>query len=219
VHLVLTADGEETIYDWYFDVCLEKQIVETGCGNFSLTNDSENYNIELTILAYSPTFRYEQLGDTVVILPNTTYSFTLPAPGMYKASIKYDEPSFTDTITEYLPYMCTVQACMLKLVTDVLCIAEADPCCKECNNEALKKNEADRLELNKLMALYSVYVSHFSAIEQFSFIDFNLPTDQEEAAFIDLAKLISKISDLTNRCSSLICIENQITVINCGCNG
>lgn len=134
--------------------------------------------------------------------------------GVYVVYIRYQAgvPSKTCTYLEddldivhtYPIYeICDLQNCYMRIVEDLLC-NEIDPCCETCDEDVLRQMELQRLELNKMIALYFTLLSLLN-MERVNYLGVNVLFDSNKSPVdMDRYKLIMKIKDVITKIGEVV---------------
>lgn len=212
----VTIDGVATTYTVEFTVCPPSTITFDSCGVYIFKNNFPS-SVNLAIKTANGTIIVED----VTVLADGEYQFTLVTPGIYVVYYTFtievvDSDPVTITYASQVNFFCTIEACLLSLLNQVLCADAADPCCNICTAEQKEKVEMLRFELNKLSALYGYYlVLNFGIRAKY------LGVFQMNAQLLEELKqlddVITKIAEITKRCGLEKCQEDALTQLGCGC--
>ncbi len=144
LEIIATVGTTSTTEYTYLLVCPNVEWERTACKSYTITTDSTSlinfkvYDLDATLLH-------------TVTFSSGAGSFTLAEEGVYLVQ-------FSDGITYSLYEFCELQACLKKLIREILCPDLDDPCCTNCREEDKIKRESIRKELNKLIATYGMYL-------------------------------------------------------------
>jgi len=205
--------------------CDLTQIWKQECYHYRVIPNLEDITIEIEGKTYLRNWEvslYDVTGQTLlgcwVIDRNAgeTYAdiITPEEDGIYVVYIRYQAgpPSSSCTNLEddiqivhtYPIYeICDLQNCYMNLVNNLLC-NEIDPCCETCDEDVLRQMDLQRMELNKMIALYFTLISMLN-LERVNYLGVNVLFDINRTPVdMDRYNLIMKINDVITKLGEVV---------------
>jgi len=178
-------------------ICPNIQWTKDSCKNYTITTDDTN------VTSFGVHSADGVLIETITLVDGSG-SFTLPSEGVYLIRM-------SDGITYSLYEFCDLQECLKKLIREILCPDLDDPCCNNCREEDVAERERLRKELNKLIAMYGMYLGGKmdETTRYLGVFDFINDSDGDGIFDIDACQsailqnmdnMISDIKEVTRRC-------------------
>lgn len=124
----------------------------------------------------------------------------LPQDHIYILTIEEEISQDTWVEVSKLPIYeyCSLKKCVTYLMNSILC-NDWDPCCENCDSDAIKKKERQRLELNKIVFLYGSLLSYINE-ESIQYLGIYEMGVDRLTYMESIDNLFDKISSILQRC-------------------
>ena len=191
-------------------ICSFYKITETGCNEITIQNCSIDKNLSIVTIVDATTEQQVAVGEPypIVLVPGSSKKITLPADGVYKATLQYGNP----VVTKYVSFTlyCDLKACLSDYLTDILC----DECDCECGGVNLEK----AYFLNKLAVSAYAYFMGLNNEYNFNNIYNALNGSPPDGNFNDAVKDLLDL-DFVKTKMDKYCKQKDCGKKNpCGCN-
>lgn len=184
--------------------CNSVEFILTSCpGTFEvISHESLTQNVTLYI--------YDLLGNILIdglevqkdgAVGTTSFTFDGDySDGVYHVKALVS-PVGSDSyqLNNYALYnTCRITACMSALVDELMC-NDWDPCCSNCDNDAIEARKKQRLTLNELGALYGFAMAYIHA-DRINYLGVNGISADRFNELNRIQNLLDKLNDIIIRC-------------------
>lgn len=200
-------------YDEYISVikCPDYKVILKECDGVHrlIDNTNNGYDKRYTVTDYNGN---TEIDTTNWDLGTVNYvDITVSEDKVYIITIENEIAGVWEEVAQIPLYeYCKTKTCFTYAVDKILC-NEWDPCCDNCDDEAILKKERQRLMINQLIALYGTLYAyiHEDSVEYLDIMNI----DQDRSTFLGrISSLMEKIVSILERCE--LCQGAWDTVYN-----
>lgn len=181
--------------EWFLEACFQYEIKRIGCHQYNVIDNQLTPTKINTVTVTNQDGSYTATYTFDTSITNFVPIVT-PEDGIYTVTISNNLTSDVQTFVIF--DFCDLIACYRKLILDLFC-NEADPCCKECNDEQKRKMEEQRAELNKMVALAGTLFA-FVYRDQITHLGVFTMDECRELDLQMISDIFDKLNEITFRC-------------------